>query len=241
MPGVGFRQIFKREFKAYFLTPIGYIVVGIFLLVSGWFFFSGFFLSGRADLRDYFSLLPIILSFTVPAVTMRLFSEEFRSGSYEILFTLPVTPFNILMGKFLASLSFVMAMVLPTFSYPLFVSFLGELDWGPVLGGYLGVLFLSASYCAIGLFSSALTKNQIVAFIVSAVVCFLLTILDGMLFFIPPALVRIAQFVSSSFHFQNIARGILDSRDLLYFGSVSFLALLAAYEVLETRKRGAPA
>jgi ABC-2 type transport system permease protein len=241
MPGSGFRQIFKREFKAYFLTPIGYIVVGIFLLVSGWFFFSAFFLSGRADLRDFFSLLPVILSFAVPAVTMRLFSEEFRSGSYEILYTLPVSPFNILMGKFAASLSFVAAMIVPTLSYPLFVAFLGDLDWGPVWGGYLGAIFLSASYCAIGLFSSALTKNQIVAFIISAAACFLLTILDGMLFFIPPGLVRVAQFISSSYHFQNIARGILDSRDLSYFLSVCFLALLAAHEVLGNRKRGAQA
>lgn len=241
MPAVGFRQIFKREFKAYFLTPVGYIVIGIFLLVSGWFFFSGFFLSGRADLRYFFSLLPVILSFAVPAVTMRLFSEEFRSGSYEILLTLPIGPIAVLLGKFLASLAFICLMILPTLSYPLFITFLGELDWGPVAGGYIGTVFLSASYCAIGLFASSLTRNQIVAFISAAVVCFLLTILDGMLFFIPPALVRLFQFVSSAYHFQNISRGVLDSRDLLYFASVCFLALLAAHTSIESRKEGSPA
>jgi ABC-2 type transport system permease protein len=241
MPAASFRQIFKREFKAYFLTPIGYIVIVIFLLVSGWFFFSSFFLAGRADLRGFFALLPVILSFAVPAITMRLFSEEFRSGSYEILLTLPVTAFNILMGKFLASLAFVVIMILPTLSYPLFITFLGELDWGPVAGGYIGAAFLAASYCAIGLFASSLTRNQIVAFIIAAAVCFLLTILDGMLFFIPRGLVRVLQFVSSSYHFQNISKGILDSRDLIYFVSVCFLALFGTHAVIEARKEGAPA
>ena len=236
MSGKSLAHIMKREFKSFFLSPIAYIVITIFLVVTGWFFFSAFFLGGRADMRDFFSLLPIIFCFVIPAVTMRLLSEEFRSGSYEILTTLPVTLTEILVGKYLAALGFMVIMFLPTLSYAIFISFLGELDWGPVIGGYVGALLLAAAYCAIGLFASSLTKNQIIAFIIGLALCFFFFFVDKMLFFAPAFLTGILQFLASDFHFRNIEKGILDSRDLIYFLCICFVSLYATHLVTQAKK-----
>lgn len=223
------RTIFRREFSTFFHTPGAYILLTLYLLITGWFFFSTFFLAARADMRDFFGLMPIILSFTIPAVTMRQFSEEYRSGSMEILGTLPVSTGDIVVGKSLSSLAFVACMLLPTFSYPLFISFLGELDWGPVIGGYLGGIFLSAAYVGIGLLASSATRNQIVAFIIGAVVCLFLSIVNRMLVLIPTGLGQFLQNLGTGYHFTNISRGIIDSRDLLYFACMIFLTHYAAW------------
>jgi len=167
--------IFKKEFKTYFITPIAYIVISIFLIVTGWFFFSTFFIFNQATLRNFFGLLPITFSFVVPAITMRLFSEEFNIGSYELLLTMPVTSREVIVGKFLASVAFIAAVLLPTLTYPVTISFLGNLDWGPVWGGYIGAILLGAAFCAIGIFASSLTRNQIISFITGMAICFALT------------------------------------------------------------------
>lgn len=229
-------NISLREFKAYFVSPIAYIVIVIYLVVTGWFFFAAFFLAGRADLRDFFSLIPLILAFVIPAITMRLFSEEFSSGSFEILFTLPVNINQILAGKYIAAMLFILFMLAPTVSYPIFISTLGELDWGPVIGGYLGVLLLASVYCAIGLFASSLTKNQIVAFIIALAICFFLYVIDKILFFVPQFLTGILQYIGADFHFRNITRGIVDTRDIVYFLSIGFLALYGTHLVLKERQ-----
>jgi ABC-2 type transport system permease protein len=228
--------IFEKEFRTYFVSPIAYIVISIFLVVTGWFFFMTFFLFDQADLRNFFGLLPITFSFVVPAVTMRLFSEELNVGSYEILLTMPVTFRQVVLGKFLASLVFVAAMLVPTLAYPISVAFLGELDWGPVMGGYIGALLLGASFCAIGLFASSLTRNQIIAFITGMAICFSLTLVDKMLFFLPQVLVGFLQYLGADFHFRNISKGILDSRDVLYFLSVSFVALYGTHLALQEKR-----
>ena len=227
--------IFEKEFRTYFVSPIAYIVISIFLLVTGWFFFMTFFLFDQADLRNFFALLPIIFSFVVPAVTMRLFSEELNVGSYEILLTMPVTIRQVVLGKFLASLVFVAAMLVPTLAYPISVAFLGELDWGPVMGGYIGALLLGASFSAIGLFASSLTRNQIIAFITAMAICFSLTLIDKMLFFLPQVLLGFLQYLGADFHFRNFSKGILDSRDILYFLSVSFVALYGTHLALQEK------
>ena len=151
-------EIFKKEFYAYFLSPIAYIVISIFLVVTGWFFFSTFFLYDLASMRNFFAMMPIIFSFVAPAVSMRLFSEELNVGSYELLLTMPVTIRQVVLGKFLAGAIFMGLMLVPTVSYPLTISFLGELDWGPVLGGYIGAFLLAGSYLARGLWASSLTR-----------------------------------------------------------------------------------
>lgn len=217
--------LFRRELQALFFSPAAYIVITLFLLTAGWFFFSAYFLVQRADMRDFFSLLPSILGFTIPALTMRLFAEEYRSGSYEVLMTLPLKRHEAVLGKFLAALALVLIMLAPTAVYALSVSLTGELDWGPVAGGYLGAAFLAAAFTAVGLCASALTRNQIVAFILAAAVNFFLILIDKILFLVPPFLRPPAQYLGADFHFRSIAKGVIDSRDLIYFLSITFGAL----------------
>jgi len=228
-------QIFKKEFKDYFVSPIAYIVISVFLLVTGWFFFTTFFIYNQAGLRNFFSLLPMMFSFVIPAVTMRLFSEEMKLGSYEILMTMPVTFRDIILGKFLAGVVFVAAMLLPTLAYPICIAFMGPLDWGPVFGGYIGAVLLGGAFCGIGLFASSLTRNQIVAFIIGMVICFGLTLIDKMMFFFPQSLLSVIGYLGANFHFQNIAKGIIDSRDVLYFLSVIFISLYATHLAMQEK------
>jgi ABC-2 type transport system permease protein len=231
------KHIFKKEFKTYFISPIAYIVISVFLIIIGWMFFSTFFLNRQASLIRFFSLLPVTFAFIIPAVTMRLFSEEINVGSYELLLTLPVSFKEIILGKFLAAVAFVGVMLSPTIVYAISISFLGDLDWGPVIGGYLGALLLGAGFSAIGLLASCLTRNQVVAFIIGMAICFFLTLLiDFILFFLPSFLVGIFQYLSANFHFQNISKGIIDSRDLLYFIILSFVALYSTNLIMQEKK-----
>lgn len=225
-------HIFRKEFSTYFVSPIAYIVITIFLLVTGWFFFATFFLFNQANLRTFYTLLPVIFAFVIPAITMRLISEEINVGSAEILLTMPVTFRDVILGKFFASVALVGAMMIPTLAYPLTVSFMGQLDWGPVVGGYVGAIFLGAAFSAVGLFASALTRNQIIAFIIGLAICFTLTLIDKMLYFLPQSLLGVFAYLGADFHFQNIAKGIIDSRDILYFVSICFVGLYGAYLAL---------
>ncbi len=229
------KNIAIKEFKDYFISPIAYIVIALFLVVTGWFFFSTFFIFGRADLRDFFSLLPITFSFFIPAITMRLFAEEKNVGSYETLLTMPVSFTDIALGKFLAALGFTGAMLIPTLSYPAFISFLGEVDPGPVIGGYLGAMGLAAAYCAAGIFASALTRNQIIAFIIGCGLCFTLTVIDRMLFFMPPGIVGLIEYIGAGSHFTNISKGIIDSRDIVYFASTAFIFLFSTHMIMHEK------
>lgn len=228
-------NIFKKEFSDYFISPIAYIVISIFLLVTGWFFFATFFLYGQASLRNFFSLLPLIFSFVIPAITMRLFSEELNIGSYETLLTLPVTFKDIILGKLLAGTALIATMLIPTLAYALTVTLIGQLDWGPVIGGYMGAILLGAAYASIGLFASALTRNQIIAFIVGMAICFSLTLVDKMLFFVPQSLLGVIGYIGADFHFQNISKGIIDSRDILYFLSVTFIGSYGAHLAMQEK------
>jgi ABC-2 type transport system permease protein len=167
---------------------------------------------------------------------MRLFAEEYNVGSYEILVTMPVTDREIIMGKFLAALAFVGVMLLPTLSYAISVANLGDLDVGPVIGGYIGALLLGGAFSAVGLFASALTKNQIIAFIIGMIICFFLTMIDKLLFFLPEGMLGFFQYIGADYHFENVSRGILDTRDILYFVSVVFVSLYATFLVLQEKK-----
>ncbi len=229
------KNIAAKEFKDYFASPIAYIVISLFLVITGWFFFSTFFIYDKASMRDFFLLLPMVFSFIIPAVTMRLFSEEMNVGSYETLLTLPVSFPQIAVGKFIAATLFTAAMLVPTLSYPIFISFMGELDPGPVIGGYLGALLLGGAYCAIGLLASSLTRNQIIAFIIGAAICFGFTIVDRILFFVPDGLAGIIGYIGANTHFENISKGVIDSRDILYFASIIFIAVYGTYLVMKEK------
>lgn len=156
-------------------------------------------------------------------------------GSYEILLTMPVSFTDIAIGKFLAATLFTAAMLLPTLAYPLFISFIGDVDPGPVMGGYFGAILLAAAYCSMGIFASALTRNQIIAFIIGSAMCFTLTILDRMLFFVPAKLTAFIEYIGANSHFTNISKGIIDSRDILYFISLAFVFIFSTYIVMHEK------
>lgn len=231
-------HILRRELAAYFSSPIAYIVIALFLIFSGTMFFSTFFLIERAELRGFFSLLPVLFSFFIPAISMRLFAEELRSGSMETLITLPVHDGDVVIGKYLAAWISSISMLLPTLVYVVTVSFLGTPDFGPIAGGYLGALFLSAAFCAIGIFASSLTRNQIVAFFIAFSISIVLSMLDMLLILVPAFLVPLFEFLSAGYHFESLSKGIIDSRDLLYFASVTALFIGLTGKNLEKRREG---
>jgi len=227
--------IMKKELKSYFNSPIAYIVITIFLVFTGFFFFKDFFYFNQAEMRNLFQMMPLMLCFVIPAVTMKLLSEERQSGSFEILMTLPVSPGDVVLGKFFAGVIFSAAMVSPTLIYLVTVVFLGSPDPGPVIGGYIGVIFLSAAYTSIGLLASSFTRNQVIAFISSWAACFLLWLIDKVVVFMPSVL-GFLSYIGTDFHFQNIARGLIDSRDIIYFISICVLSLMFTIKVVGERR-----
>ena len=226
----------KKELKGYFDSPIAYIIITIFLLISGWFFFSDLFLVNQATLRNLFGIIPFIFMFFIPAITMRLLSEEKKSGTIEILLTLPVKDHQIILGKFLAGMFLISLAVILTLVYAFTLSGLGNLDFGSVVSGYLGLILLGATYLSIGIFTSSLTQNQIVAFILSFLIIFVLYLLDNVLIFVPGFLASVLEYLSVNYHFSNISRGVIDSRDLIYYLSLIFFFLFLAVRVLSSRK-----
>ncbi len=231
------RSICKRELNSYFYSPIAYVVISIFLGIMGWFFFNEFFLRDEASLRSFFGLLPWIFTFIIPAVTMRLYSEEESTGSYEMLVTLPIKEVDIVLGKFLGAFIFVGIMISPSIFYAIIVETIGDLDWGPVIGGFLGSLLLASTYISIGIFTSSVTKNQIIAFILSVLFCFILTSIDSFFVFLPSSFLGVFQYISASYHFQSVAKGLIDTRDFFYFLSSSFLFLLMTHQVMLEKYR----
>ena len=221
--------IARRELGACFSSPVMYIVGALFLLFSGFLFFSVFFIYDRAEMRDFFSQLPVLFSFFIPALTMRLFADEFKSGSFETLATLPVSPVEIALGKFLAAWGSSCALLVPTLLYVLTVSFFGQLDAGPVVGGYIGAVLLCGAFSAIGVFASSITKNQIIAFFTGFAFCIVLSLIDQAALFFPSVFADAFTFLSASQHFTSISRGIIDSRDIIYFLSLGlfFFAMTA--------------
>lgn len=226
----------RKELRTFFDSHIAYIVITIFLLIAGWFFFSDLFLVNQASLRNLFSIIPFIFMFFVPAVTMRLISEEKRSGTIEGLVTLPVSDYEIILGKFLAGLILIVVAVMLTLVYAITLSGIGDFDFGSVVSGYVGLIFLGAAYLSIGIFTSSLTENQIVAFITSFVIIFALFMLDKVLMFMPAILASFLEYLSVSYHFSNISRGVIDSRDVIYYLSLVFFFLFLAVRALESRK-----
>ena len=238
------RAIAKREWAAYFNSPVAYVFIVIFLVLSGFFTFSvsRFFEAGQADLQGFFFWHPWLYLILVPAAAMRLWSEERRSGTIELLLTMPVTTGQAIAGKFAAAWGFLLLTLALTFPMVLTVAYLGQPDFGPVVCGYLGSALLAGAYLAVGLFTSALSRNQVISFILAVVICLFL-ILAGF----PPVtdlLGRVAPtwlvdgVAAFSFitHFESLQRGVVDLRDLVYFASVIGFMLFATHVVVESRK-----
>jgi ABC-2 type transport system permease protein len=228
--------IFKREFRSYFDSPIAYIVLMFFLLISGYFFTSNLFLANQANMRTLFGIIPLMYIFFIPAISMRLVAEEKKSGTIELLMTYPIRDSEIIIGKYLAALGLIAVLLLFTAVYVFSVARLGDLDFGQTFTGYVGLFLLGAAYLAIGIFSSSITENQIVAFIIALGLSFFFFILDKILFFVPAAIASVLEYLAIEYHFQNIERGVIDSRSLIYYFSMIFIGLLLASHALSRRK-----
>ncbi len=229
--------VMKKELKGYFNSPIAYIVITVFTGFTGVFFFHIFnvFRFNQAEMRTLFEFMPLMLCFVIPAVTMKLLAEERHSGSFEILMTLPVSTRDIVLGKFFAGTIFSVVMVSPTLIYLVTLVLLGSPDFGPIFGGYIGVILLSAAYTSIGLLASSFTRNQIISFISAWTGCFSLWLIDKAVVFLPSKLAFLSYF-GTDFHFQNIAKGLIDSRDVIYFISICILSLMFTIKVIEERR-----
>jgi len=237
-------SIFKRELSGYFGTPIAYVFLVIFLLLSGIFtFYLGqFFERGQADLVAFFSFHPWLYLFLVPALSMRLWAEERRTGTVELLLTLPVTPWQAVLGKFLASWLFIAVALLLTMPLWVTVNYLGNPDNGVIVASYVGSLLMAGAYLAVGASVSALTRNQVIAFVLSMTLCFLLVlsgfplVLDLFSSWAPSLIVDAVASLSFLTHFSAVTRGVIDLQDLVYFLSMTGFFLFVNTVIVELKK-----
>ena len=238
--------IFKREFAAYFATPLAYVFIVIFLIAMGAFtFYVGrFFDNNLADLSVFFSFHPWLYLFLVPAISMRLWAEERRTGTMELLLTLPVPLWATVVGKYLAAWAFIAVALALTFPIWLTVNYLGDPDNGVILASYLGSLLMAGGYLAIGACISATTSNQVIAFVVTVMACFLFAVsgsslvLDFFRGWAPLFLVNAISSFSFLTHFQAITQGVIDARDAIYFTTLIALFLTANVVVVDLKKSG---
>ncbi|MFC1628789.1 ABC transporter permease [Gemmatimonadota bacterium] len=228
--------LYKKELKAYFNSPIAYVVMSVFLLMAGWFFANDLFLGGEASLRTFFEVGRLIFVFFIPAISMRLLAEERQSGSLQLLVTYPISDIEIVVAKWLAGITLLAATLLFTSIYWFTIFLFGNPDEGAVIGGYLGLMLMGSAGCALGLFASSLSRNQIVAFVFAFAVLFTLFILDSVIVFLPAGIAGVMEYLSLGYHLDNLSRGVLDSRDLLYFLSITVLGLAFAADRLADRK-----
>jgi len=228
--------ISRREVRTYFNSPVAYIVVPVFVIITGYLFFTQLFLEKQADMRGFFNIMPLLFMFMIPAITMRLLADEKSSGTLELLITMPVRDWEVVLGKFLAAMALLCTAIGLTLVFAITVKSLGPLDRGPAIGGYLGLVLMGGAYVAIGVMASALTRNSIVSFIVAFAISFALYLLGRLTQFLPQALQKLVAFLSIDGHFENIGRGVVDSRDVIYYLSVMTVCLLIATLSLESRR-----
>lgn len=235
------KSILIREIKSFFGSPIGYLVIAIFLLLNGlflWVFEGDFNIlnSGFADLTPFFTIAPWILLFLIPAITMKSFSDEIKQGTIELLLTKPISVWEIVSGKFFGAFVLIILAIIPTFIYVYVIYGLGmpkgNIDMGSTMGSYFGLLFLIAAYTSIGIFTSTLSENQIVAFIVAVFLCFILYFaFQG----IASQFKNFEDFIAlfgMDYHYKSMSRGVIDTRDVLYFTSITYLFLsLTVYKL----------
>jgi len=238
------RAIFKRELSGYFGSPVAYVFIVIFLLLLGFFTFyiSRFFEMGQADLRGFFQWHTWVYLLLIPALAMKLWAEERRQGTIELVLTLPVTVAEVTLGKFLAAWVFIGFSLFLTFPMVLTVNYLGDPDLGAILCAYVGSFLMAGAYLSVGIMTSSLTKNQVISFILAVVLCLffvlagfgpITSIISG---WAPVWFVSLISELSFLFHFSSIQRGVLDSRDLIYYVSVIFFMLFVTGVVIQNRK-----
>ena len=228
--------IYKKEMRSYFTSPVAYIVIVVFLIITGWFFTSNLFIGGAVTMRGVLDIIPFILIFFIPAISMRTFAEEKKTGTIELLLTKPITDFDIIFAKFLSTLSFAALALAPTIIYVISLSFLGSLDYGSIISAYIGLILMSGVLVSIGIFASSLTENQVIAFIVCFLIVFALFMLNKILIYMPTGIVSILEYISTDYHFGSISRGVIDSRDIIYYLSGIAIMMFFTKTSLERRK-----
>jgi ABC-2 type transport system permease protein len=228
--------IAKREVRTYFNSPVAYIVITVFMLLAGYLFFNTLFIEKQAEMRGYFGLAPMLFSFIIPAITMRLIAEEKASGTLELLITMPVRDWEVVVGKFLAAMTLLAVLLGLTLVYAFTLASIGPIDKGPTYGGYVGLYLMGGAYVGIGVMASSFSRNQIVAFIVSFAICFALYLFGRIVQIVPEQLQPVVMFLSIDGHFESISRGVIDSRDIVYYLSVMVVSLVIATVALESRK-----
>lgn len=232
------RVVALRELRAYFNSPIAYVFLLAFVGAALFTFFNAFFARGQADLRGLFEAVPLLTLLLVPALTMRLWAEEAKQGTLEVLLTLPAREHELVSGKFFASWALLGVGLALTLPLAFTVANLGHLDWGPVLGGYIGAMLLGAAYLALGQFVSALTENQILAFILAFLLCLALYGIGTETFsgLFSDRTATVLRFLATGSRFASIARGVIDLRDLVYYASLTLFFLAASVYALRAKR-----
>ncbi|MFC1521296.1 ABC transporter permease subunit [Elusimicrobiota bacterium] len=233
----GIWVVAKKDFREMINSPIAYVLGVIFMLVTGYFFAQPLFVMKQANIAPLMDIVPMILVFLVPAVTMRSFADEHKSGTFEILATLPLNTYEIVIGKYLACVALISSVFMLTFIYPVMLEILGEPDWGAVFGAYFGHIFLIAALASIGIFISSLTRNQVIAYLGAWMIGFIFFMAGKTLMFFPYPISEILNFIGFDAHMENISRGVLDSRDLIYFLSLAALFLCLPLIKIEAKLR----
>jgi ABC-2 type transport system permease protein len=240
------RAIMKRELGGYFTSPIAYVFLVIFLLLTGFFTYTvgNFFERGEASLVSFFTWHPWLYLFLVPAVGMRLWSEERRLGTMELLLTMPITAWQAIVGKFLASWGFLGLALVLTFPVVITVNWLGDPDNGVILAGYVGSFMLAGAYLAVSCMTSAMTRNQVISFILSVMICLFLIlagytpVTDLLTRVVNPVMVQVVAAFSVMTHFEGFQRGVIDLRDVIYFASVIGFALFTTGVIIRNQRAG---
>ena len=229
--------IFKKELKSYFNSPMAYIFLVVFAIVTGYFFTNTFFLFNQSNMRALFNIVPLVYLFFIPAITMGLIAREKNIGTMEVISTLPIKDIEFVVGKFLSALSLIaLGLAFTLIHFFTLVNVGTNIDYGAVFTGYLGLFMLGSVYASVGTFASSVTDNQVIAFIISVFIVLIFFLMDKMLYFMPVSIAGLIQFISVDYHLSNISRGVIDSRNIIYFASLIGFFLFTTVRVLEIRK-----
>ena len=233
------KTIFTKELKSYFNSPIAYIVMIVFMAISGFLFTMSFFQINIASMREFFGsffIQLVLFVVFIPAITMRSFSEEKKQGTLELLLTKPITDIALILGKYLSALTLIVITLSPTILYFIIIKMIGPISFWPFLTSLLGYILMSAFFIGIGVFVSSLTENQIIAFIVSVLICLFFFLFGKLLIVFPTSVVSFFEYLTTDYHLSNISRGVIDSRVLIYYFSMIFFTIFLTKVSLESRK-----
>ena len=231
------RIVYLRELVGFFNSPMAYIFLVIFAIVNGYFFTNRFFLFGQSDLRSLFDIIPLVFLFFIPAISMGLIARENDIGTMETMSTIPLTNSEFVIGKFVAALCLILLGLLATSIHFITLVFVGtNIDYGAIFSGYLGLALMGATFAAIGTYASSITQNQVVAFIIGLFMVLIIFMLDKTLIFAPSSIAGLLQFLAIEYHLSNMSRGVIDSRNLIYFFSMIGFFLFLTIKTLEVRR-----